>query len=161
MKEILRDVHAQVAEGTSLADSMAKHPHVFNELTVSMIRAGQEGGFLEDVLKRIADFTEHAEDLKSKVIGSLAYPIFLAVVGFIVLNILVIFFVPRFEPIFKKLEEKGELPALTTGLMNVSHFLQRQGWLIVIGAVAGIWALRRWMRSAGAKRLPSRAPSLR
>ena len=90
---------------------MAQHPQVFNELAVSMVRAGQEGGFLEDVLKRIADFTEHQEDLKAKVIGALAYPVFLAVVGFIVLNILVIFFVPKFEPIFEKLEEKGELPA--------------------------------------------------
>ena len=127
LSEVLREVRADVADGTSIADAMAKHPHVFNELTVSMVRAGQEGGFLEDVLKRVADFTEHAEDLKSKVIGSLAYPVFLAVVGFIVLNVLVIFFVPRFEPIFKKLEEKGELPALTIGLMTFSHFLQRKG----------------------------------
>ena len=81
-----------------------------------MVRAGQEGGFLEDVLKRIADFTEHQEDLKSKVIGALAYPVFLAVVGFIVLNVLVIFFVPQFEPIFKKLEEKGELPLADAGV---------------------------------------------
>src|SRR4029450_824997 len=116
LAETVREVRARVADGTGLAQAMAPHPQVFNELTVSMIRAGQEGGFLEDVLKRVADFTEHAEDLKSKVIGWLAYPVFLAVVGFIVLNILVIFFVPRFEPIFKKLEEKGELPALTTGL---------------------------------------------
>ena len=130
---MLREVRADVADGTSLADAMAKHPQVFNELTVSMVRAGQEGGFLEDVLKRIADFTEHQEDLKSKVVGSLAYPVFLAVVGFIVLNVLVIFFVPRFEPIFKKLEEKGELPALTIGLMAVSHFLQRPGGMYRAG----------------------------
>ena len=67
---------------------MAQHPQAFNELAVSMVRAGQEGGFLEDVLKRIADFTEHQEDLKAKVVGALAYPVFLAVVGFIVLNVL-------------------------------------------------------------------------
>jgi general secretion pathway protein F/type IV pilus assembly protein PilC len=145
--EVLREVRSDVADGTSLADAMGKHPQVFNELTVSMIRAGQEGGFLEDVLKRIADFTEHAEDLKSKVIGSLAYPVFLAVVGFFVLIILVVFFVPKFEPIFKKLEEKGELPALTTGLMAFSHFLLQQGWLILLFVIGGIWALRRWMRS--------------
>jgi general secretion pathway protein F/type IV pilus assembly protein PilC len=112
-----------------------------------MVRAGQEGGFLEDVLKRIADFTEHQEDLKAKVVGSMAYPVFLAVVGFVVLNVLVIFFVPRFEPIFKKLEDKGELPALTTFIMGTSRFLQTNGLWIVIGLFAGIWALRRWMRS--------------
>ena len=70
-----------------------------------MVRAGQEGGFLEDVLERIADFTEHQEDLKAKVIGALAYPDLPPVVGFIVLNVLIIFFVPQFEPIFEKLRE--------------------------------------------------------
>src|SRR5919199_2014326 len=129
--EVMREIRADVADGTGLSEAMAKHPHIFNELTVSMVRAGQEGGFLEDVLKRIADFTEHSEDLKSKVIGSMAYPVFLAVVGFVVLNILVIFFVPRFEPIFKKLEEQGELPGLTMAIVGVSHMLQRQGvWLL-------------------------------
>ena len=95
LAEVLREVRAKVADGTSLAEAMAQHPNAFNELAVSMVRAGQEGGFLEDVLKRIADFTEHQEDLKAKVIGALAYPVFLAVVGFIVLNVLVIFFVPQ------------------------------------------------------------------
>src|SRR5262249_20963574 len=131
LSAVLREVRAKVADGTSLADAMMPHPKVFNELAISMVRAGQEGGFLEDVLKRIADFTEHQEDLKAKVIGALAYPIFLAVVGVIVLNVLVIFFVPRFEPIFRKLEEKGQLPWLTTMLITVSHFMQGQGLILV------------------------------
>jgi len=142
---VLREVRARVADGTALADALAQHPRAFNDLTVSMVRAGQEGGFLEDVLRRIADFTEHQEDLKSKVIGALAYPIFLAVVGFIVLNILVIFFVPRFEPIFQKLEEKGELPALTVAIVATSHGLQRYGLWIVAAVVAGVVLLRRWI----------------
>lgn len=145
LTEILRDVRTQVADGTSLADAMARHPKAFNELTVSMVRAGQEGGFLEDVLKRIAVFTEHQEDLKSKVIGALAYPVFLAAVGFLVLNALVIFFVPRFEPIFKKLEDKGELPALTQGLMFVSRTMQIHGIWVVIGFGVIVWLVRRWM----------------
>lgn len=147
LSEILREVRGDVADGTSLADSMAKHPQVFSELTVSMVRAGQEGGFLEDVLKRTADFTEHAEDLKSKVVGSLAYPAFLAIVGFVVLIVLVVFFVPKFEPIFKKLEEKGELPTLTVGLMAVSNFLITRGWLLVLLVIGAFWTLRRWVRS--------------
>ena len=119
-----------------------------------MVRAGQEGGFLEDVLKRIADFTEHQEDLKAKVIGALAYPVFLAVAGFIVLNILVIFFVPKFEPIFEKLKEKGELPdpddvpdglqplpAGSTGGLIIGLFI---GWLSSL--------FRRWARRAMAGR---------
>ena len=90
--EVLRDVRTRISDGTSLAEAMAQHPNAFNELAVSMVRAGQEGGFLEDVLKRIAAFTEQQEDLKAKVIGALAYPVFLATTGFIVLNILIIFF---------------------------------------------------------------------
>jgi len=125
LKEILRDIHAQVADGTSLADALAKHPRAFNELTVSMVRAGQEGGFLEDVLDRIAQFTENQEDLRAKVVGALAYPIFLAITGFIILNVLVLFFVPRFEPIFAKLAEKNELPMLTEVLINISKAFQR------------------------------------
>src|SRR5260370_187450 len=61
--EMLREVRAKVADGTSLAAALAEHPRAFNELTISMVRAGQEGGFLEDVLERIAQFTEHQEDL--------------------------------------------------------------------------------------------------
>jgi general secretion pathway protein F/type IV pilus assembly protein PilC len=148
LKETVREIRAKVADGTSLAEAMAQHPRAFNELAVSMVRAGQEGGFLEDVLKRISDFTENQDDLKSKVVGAMAYPIFLAIVGFLVLNILVIFFVPKFEPIFKKLEEKGELPALTKGLMGTSHFLQGPGGLAVLAlAVGGGFAFWSWSKT--------------
>lgn len=145
--EVIREIRAQVADGTSLADAMLQHPKAFNELSISMVRAGQEGGFLEDVLKRISDFTEHQEDLKSKVIGALAYPIFLAAVGVIVLNVLVIVFVPKFEPIFKKLEEKGELPVITSLLMGTSHFMQRHGWWLAIAIFAAVVVFKRWAAS--------------
>src|ERR1700752_191245 len=99
---VIKEVRLKVADGTGLAQAMGAYPWVFDELGVSMVRAGQEGGFLEDVLKRTAAFVENQNDLKAKVIGSLAYPVFLALAGFTVLNILVIFFVPKFEPIFVK-----------------------------------------------------------
>jgi general secretion pathway protein F/type IV pilus assembly protein PilC len=142
--EVVREVRAKVADGTSLADAMSQHPRTFNELAVSMVRAGQEGGFLEDVLRRIALFTEHQEDLKAKVTGAMAYPVFLAVIGFIILNGLVIFFVPLFQPVFEKLEESGELPILTVMLIGVSQLLQRYG-LIVLGLVVlAWWGFSRW-----------------
>jgi general secretion pathway protein F/type IV pilus assembly protein PilC len=135
LSEVIREVRAEVAQGTGLAESMSHHPRAFSELAVSMVRAGEEGGFLEDVLQRIADFTEHQEDLKAKVIGALAYPAFLAVAGFIVMNILILFFVPRFEPIFKKLEDKDALPFISQMLMGTSHFLMGWGGLGVLVAV--------------------------
>src|SRR4030095_11780886 len=104
----LREVRARVADGTTLADAMRPFPRVFNELAISMVRAGQEGGFLEDVLRRIAEFTDHQEDLKSRVMGALASPIFLLGVTFCVLILMLTFFVPRFEPIFARMREQNK-----------------------------------------------------
>jgi general secretion pathway protein F/type IV pilus assembly protein PilC len=144
---VIREVRARVAEGTGLAEAMAQHPHAFTELAVSMVRAGQEGGFLEDVLRRIAEFTEHQEDLKAKVAGALAYPIVLAVVGFAILNVLIIFFVPKFEPIFKRLAEKNQLPALTSVLIGTSRFIQGYWWAILSLFALGIIAFRQWAQT--------------
>ena len=150
LQSVLRDVRGKVADGTGLAQAMASHPRVFNELAVSMVRAGQEGGFLEDVLKRIAAFVEHQEDLKAKVIGALAYPVFLAIAGFTVLNVLVVFFIPKFEPIFARLKEKDELPTLTMYLMGFSNFLRSwPGILAAIAAFAGFVGFVVWTRRGG------------
>jgi general secretion pathway protein F/type IV pilus assembly protein PilC len=143
----LREVRAKVADGSTLADAMKPFPRVFNELAVSMVRAGQEGGFLEDVLRRIADFTEHQEDLKAKVIGSLAYPVLLAIIGFVILNVLVIFFVPRFEPIFERLKQKGELPRLTTFIIGLSHFMIDNFWWLIPLGIGAIVSFFVWKRS--------------
>ena len=156
LSAVLRDVKAKVADGTGLAQAMGQHPRVFDELAVSMVKAGQEGGFLEDVLKRIAGFVEHQEDMKAKVIGALAYPVFLAIAGFLVLNILVIFFVPKFEKIFEKLKEKGELPPLTQYLMSFSHFLQHRWWVVIGLTWAVVWGYRRWARSDAARLIMDR-----
>jgi general secretion pathway protein F/type IV pilus assembly protein PilC len=142
LQTALRDVRSRVADGSALAQAMAVHPKVFDELAVSMVRAGQEGGFLEDVLKRIADFTEHQEDLKAEVVGAMAYPAFLAIVGFLVLNGLIIFFIPRFEPIFAKLRQTGELPALTTWLIALSHFMWPWGLIVCILLVVAVIMFR-------------------
>ncbi len=147
LSQVLRDVRARVADGTSLAEAMSQYPNAFTELAVSMVRAGQEGGFLEDVLKRIAEFTEHQEDLKAKVVGALAYPVFLAAIGFIVLNVLVLFFVPKFEVIFKKLEEQGQLPVLTQMVVGLSHLMWSWGWAVLLLVALGGWLYLRWARS--------------
>jgi general secretion pathway protein F len=150
--EVLREVRARVADGTGLSEAMGLHPNVFNELAVSMVRAGQEGGFLEDVLRRIADFTEHQEDLKSKVTGALAYPVFLGTAGFIVLNVLVIFFVPKFEPIFARLEEKGQLPLLTVIVVGLSRLLQTWFLPLIVLMIAALFGFRAWAKSEKGRR---------
>src|SRR5262245_46524466 len=143
----VREVRARVADGTTLADSMLPFPKVFNELAVSMVRAGQEGGVLEDVLRRIADFTEHQEELKAEVVGSMAYPVVLGVIGFIILNVLVIFFVPKFETIFDRLKAKDQLPSLTTFIIGLSHFMVGNWWWLVPLGAGAVFGFLYWKRS--------------
>jgi general secretion pathway protein F/type IV pilus assembly protein PilC len=146
----LKEVRLKVADGTGLAQAMALHPKVFDELAVSMVRAGQEGGFLEDVLKRTATFVEHQNDLRNKVIGALAYPVFLGVAGFLIVNGLVIFVVPQFEDIFAKMKANGTLPLLTIGLLGLSHFLQSwTGILGAVGIVAAVVGVSKWLHGPG------------
>ncbi len=132
LHEVLTEVHKVVEEGTSLGDAMAAHPRAFGEMAISMVRAGGEGGFLEDALARVAIFTEQQQDLKGRTSSALAYPVFLGVVGVSVVTILIIFFVPKFEGLFARLKERDELPALTEWLLAVSHTIGKWGWLIAI-----------------------------
>jgi len=111
MREVLGDIRDKVSEGTSLDVAFASHPEVFNELTISVVRAGSEGAFLEDALKRTADFLQLQEELKNKVVGAMTYPAFLAVAGFLVTLILVVFFVPKFATLFARVEQQGGGPA--------------------------------------------------
>lgn len=147
LQSVLRDIRARVADGTGLAQSMAFHPKVFNELAVSMVRAGQEGGFLEDVLKRVAAFVEHQEDLKAKVVGALAYPVFLAFAGSLVVVVLMVFFVPKFETIFEKLKEQDNMPGITTALLAVSNFMIGYWWLLLLGMIVAFVAFRAWAQT--------------
>lgn len=158
MVEILKDVRARVADGTSLADAMAQHSRAFNELTVSMVRAGQEGGFLEDVLRRIADFTEHQEDLRAKVVGALAYPVFLSIIGTAIVSGLLIFLVPQFEEMFEQQRTTGDLPFLTNCLLTTSRFMWSRpvglpNIVWVFAALAGLVGVWWWWTSTPDGRL--------
>jgi len=121
LKQILEEVYAQVEDGATLAEAMGRFPKAFHEMAVSMVRAGGEGGFLEEALERISQFTENQQDLKSRTVGALAYPILLAAFGTVVVTVLVVFFVPQFEVLFGRLREQGQLPVLTEGLLWVSN----------------------------------------
>ncbi|MCR4412588.1 MAG: type II secretion system F family protein [Thermoguttaceae bacterium] len=143
--EVLADVRDQVAEGTPLDEAFARHPRVFGELTVSMVRAGAEGAFLEDALKRTADFLELQEELKWRVVGAMTYPAILAVAGALVTVVLIVFFVPKFAALFARLEQQGGgLPWATVALLSLSGFLARYG-LYVAGALAGVGV---WLKGA-------------
>jgi general secretion pathway protein F/type IV pilus assembly protein PilC len=139
---VLEDVHARVEEGATLAEAMARHPRAFGELATSIVRAGGEGGFLEGALDRLAKFTEQQDELKSRVVGALAYPTILFVLGTTVVNVLIIFFVPKFERLFTRLRERGELPAVTDWLLWLSKVMQTYGIFIAAGIVIAGFVIR-------------------
>ena len=147
LKVVLQEVRDDVAEGTRLAEALRQHGNVFPELAVSMVRAGEEGSFLEDVLRRIADFTEHQEDLKGRVIGATVYPLFLSVVGSVVLTVMMVWFVPKFEPVFQRLEARGELPWATTAVVAISDTLGNYGLFVALAAAGGIGLAMQYCRT--------------
>ncbi len=153
LKQALSDVHERVEGGESIADAMSRHPRVFNEMAVNMVRAGAEGGFLEEALERVAMFTEQMEDLKARTAGALAYPMFLATAGVLVVTILMVFFVPRFALIFDRLRERGELPAMTDWLLWFSDSLRAWGWLILIILVIAVFIVRGRLATERGRRL--------
>lgn len=133
LKFVIGDVKEQVADGTRLYDAMRTHPKVFNDLAISMVRAGEEGSFLEDVLNRIAKFQEHQDELRGRVIGAMVYPGFLMTAGTVIVIVLLVKFVPEFANMFSDMEARGQLPWATTTLMGISDWLQTKWGLILVG----------------------------
>ncbi len=149
---VLEDIQRQVQDGQPLAAAMARHPRVFGEMAISMVRAGAEGGFLEDALERVAEFTEQQDELKGRTMGALAYPMVLAVAGTLIVTVLLVFFVPKFAPMFDRLRSRGSLPWLTDALLNTSDMAQRYWWLVA-AAVAGLVVFYKAKTSTEAGRM--------
>ena len=134
--ELLKEIKASVADGQSLTGAFRQFPDVFPPLQTAMIQAGERASFLQDVLQSLADFLERLDELKSKVIGSLIYPIALAGIGSLVLMAALVFFVPKFESLLVNTEML--LP--TAIVFAMSHAL-RTSWHILLMAIGGIGVL--------------------
>jgi len=147
LKFVVQDVREQVADGSRLHDALRRHPRTFNHLTVSMVRAGEEGSFLEEVLSRISAFTEHQDELRGKVTGAMVYPVFLLVVGMAIVTVMMIWFVPKFANMFEDMRREGTLPWATVTLMNLSENLQTWWPLLTLGVGGIIFGLRQYFSS--------------
>ena len=130
LRDILRDISADVQSGSTFSEALAKHPKAFDRLYVNMVKAGEVGGMLETVLARLAAFMEKRMALIRKVRGALVYPIFVVLVACGIVTFLLIKVVPVFADIF---EEFGKgLPAPTQFLVDASAFIQYQWWKILL-----------------------------
>jgi general secretion pathway protein F len=156
LKTILGEVRQRVEDGATLADAMAQFQSRFGEMAVSMVRAGGEGGFLEEALGRVAEFTEAQDDMKKRTLGAVVYPAVLAVFGTMVVVGLVVFLVPKFAPMFKRLEDLGQLPPLTAALMALSAWLRVWGPLALLAIVAAVMYARHWLRTEAGRNLVDR-----
>jgi type IV pilus assembly protein PilC len=143
LKDAVAGVRRDVEAGLLLSDAMARHPRVFNQLYVSMVRAGETGGVLEECLMRVADQLEKDAALKRQVRAAMIYPAIVITFAVTVLLALVAFLIPVFVGVFKQFP--GKLPALTQFMVNFSHLVTHQ-WYVLIGALIAFAGGFIWMK---------------
>jgi general secretion pathway protein F len=145
LKSLLLAVRAQVLEGHSLADGLAQFPHVFDELYIATVSAGEQSGYLDLVLERLADYTEVRQQTRQRVQLALLYPIILTVMAIGVVTALLAFVVPEVVKVF---ENTGQsLPWLTRALIASSDFLNSYFIHILILIAIAVWVFKRLLKN--------------
>jgi len=140
---VFTDVRERINEGASFADALEAHPKVFTSLFISMVRAGETSGALDVVLERLSEFLEGQEELRGKILSALIYPIVMLIVGSGVVIFMVTYVIPQVQVIFE--ETQQALPLPTTILLATTGFLRHWGWAVVLAAIGGYYALRRYI----------------
>lgn len=145
LKQVVEELKSNVNEGSSFADALAKHPKAFDDLFVSMTRAGEISGNLDEVLERLADFLDAGQALKSKVQGAMLYPIIMIVVGSGIMGVLMVAVIPNITTLFE--QQDKALPWNTELLIWFSHVIGAYWWLYLPALVGGFILFRRWSKS--------------
>jgi type II secretory pathway component PulF len=146
-----RLIHDRVVDGMSLADAMAQSPETFPRVYVAMVQAGEAGGFLDVVLAQIAEFQSRDKELKSKVMTAMLYPAILFVLAMIVLTVMLVFFIPKFQNVFASLH--GNLPLITQIIIGASHAVIHYGFFVAAGIAVIVFSVRAWFASEKGKRI--------
>ncbi len=146
LTELVARISESVSGGEPLADAMSQHPAVFTSLQTAMVRAGERGGFLEDVLINLAEFIDRQDELRSRVRGAMVYPMVLTGVGALVVLAVLVFLVPRFKPFFMNME----LPVPTLILFAASDLLTTNLPLLAgLAFLAAVGVRAAWRSEAG------------
>ena len=136
MSDLLGAVKNDIEGGTTLSDSLAKHPLYFDELFCNLVQAGEHAGILDSILDKIATYKEKTEAIKSKIKKAMTYPIAIMVVAGIITMILLIFVIPQFEQLFSGFG--ADLPAMTKFVVAMSEWMQEYWWALLGGIFATI-----------------------
>ncbi len=145
MKEVISVILQSIRGGNSFSDALQKHPKVFSQLYVNMVRAGESGGVLEPVVEKVAEFLESAKTLRDHLLSAMIYPVILAFTGGVSIAILLTYVIPKFSVIFEDLGQSIPLP--TQILIGVSTFLSTYWWAILIVAGVTVYWLRRYIET--------------
>jgi type IV pilus assembly protein PilC len=141
-KKMLRSIKDDVESGSTLAEALKKFPNEFDDLFVNMIAAGEAGGILDTILRRLSAYMEKAARLKSKVKGAMTYPIVTLIIAGAVLAVILVFVIPVFEEMFADMG--GQLPAFTQMVVKVSDFTKKNVIYIVVGLILFIFAFKKF-----------------
>ncbi len=164
LKETIRQVRVDVEGGSTLSAALAKHPRVFSNLYVNMVRAGEAGGVLDDVLLRLATFLEKEMALRHKIKSAMTYPALLFVAALGALLFMTIVIIPQFADFFKQLGGNAALPIPTQIALLVSVLIRRFWWLGLLVMIGLTMAVRRYVRTKAGReqydRLKLRLPLL-
>ena len=136
LSDVITDCQKEVEAGRSLSEALSKHPEAFSDLYVAMVRAGELGGMLDDVLLRVANQLERDTEIRQKIKSAMTYPLVVLGITIVVVALMLMFVVPKFAKMFTELG--GKLPTYTQFLVNVSHFLAGWGGLVFIAAIIGL-----------------------
>src|SRR5215217_596651 len=143
--DVIIQVRAEVEKGTSLSAALARHPKIFNRLYISMVRAGEIGGFLDQVLVQVAETFEKEVELRGKIRSAMTYPVVVFAMVIAIVSAMLIFIVPTFANLYASLG--GTLPLPSRMLMGASQLLRRFFLIVVLGAVVLSFLFRKWKAS--------------
>ncbi len=129
VQQLIADLRQSVKEGKSLADALQSYPQYFSRMYINMVHAGEEGGILDHLLPKLADFMANADAARRTVISSLIYPMILGVVGILSVILLLVYVVPQFANMFENMGTS--IPPAAALLLNISHWLKTWGWMLI------------------------------
>ena len=145
LAKVLTEVRVDVEQGSSLSQAMQKHPKAFNDLYIAMVKSGETGGVLDDVMLRLADLIEGEVHLRQKIKSAMTYPIAVVSLVILIMGAMLLFVVPQFKSIYGQLG--GTLPLPTRVLLSISDGVKKYWWMLILLTVGFRQFLKRYKRT--------------
>jgi type IV pilus assembly protein PilC len=150
MSRMVANILQEIEGGSTFGDALSKHPREFNSLYIQLVKAGELGGVLDDILARLANNLEKSKEFQSKTRGAMIYPIIVLSAMFIVGIIMMIFVIPKLTTMYQ--DFNAELPLMTKVLIGISNFMVTFWWLLIAVVGGGIVMFRNWLKTKSGRK---------